>query len=102
MRNNTAEAKFLNAHRTGKGGRKKKRKTLLCRKLCPSPARRTPSLTLTRHLISQVPKPGQNDVQRQRKREVEGRGGTRGEVGGGGRAGAESWQTMVTQFVSAG
>lgn len=70
MRNNVEKAQFLNTHWTGEATQKKK-KNLLCLKLHASPLRRTPSLTLTQHLISQVPKPEQNDAQRetQRKRE---------------------------------
>lgn len=71
------------------GWKKKTKKIFLGLKLRPSPPRRTPSLTLTQHLISQVPKPEQSDAQRerQRKREVEGRGRTRGVEGWGVRAG---------------
>lgn len=85
---------------TGRGERGKKTNTQahLGLKPRPSPPRRTPSLTLTQHLISQVPNPSRM-MRRERERE---RGRWKGEEGMERREGGEGWRTMVTQFVSAG
>lgn len=102
MRNDMAEAQFLNTYWAGGEGKKKTNtQAHLGLKPRPSPPRRTPSLTLTQHLISQVPNPSRM-MRRERERE---RGRWKGEEGmerREGGEGGEGWRTMVTQFVSAG